>query len=139
MIKYNLICKCGKVFESWFSGSTEFDLLSKKKLISCIYCESTSVKKSIMAPNLSSKSNKTSKKVRIEKDLKKQLPCAAYLNGEYGVKDIYAGVPVIIGSGGVEKVVELDLNPEEKDNFEKSIQAVRDLFKHAQKIDPSLK
>ena len=72
-------------------------------------------------------------------DLKKQLPCAAYLNGEYGVKDLYAGVPGIIGSGGVEKVVELDLNPEEKDNFEKSIQAVRDLFKDAQKIDPSLK
>jgi len=72
-------------------------------------------------------------------DLKKQLPCAAYLNGEYGVKDLYAGVPVIIGSGGVEKVVELDLNSEEKDNFEKSIQAVRDLFKDAQKIDPSLK
>ena len=72
-------------------------------------------------------------------DLKKQLPCAAYLNGEYGVQDLYAGVPVIIGSGGVEKVVELDLNSEEKDNFEKSIQAVRDLFKDAQKIDPSLK
>ena len=72
-------------------------------------------------------------------DLKKQLPCAAYLNGEYGVKDLYAGVPVIIGSGGVEKVVELELNSEEKDNFEKSIQAVRDLFKDAQKIDPSLK
>jgi len=72
-------------------------------------------------------------------DLKKQLPCAAYLNGEYGVQDLYAGVPVIIGSGGVEKVVELDLNSEEKDNFEKSIQAVRDLFKDAQKIDPLLK
>ena len=72
-------------------------------------------------------------------DLKKQLPCAAFLDGEYGVKDLYAGVPVIIGSGGVEKVVELELNSEEKDNFEKSIQAVRDLFKDAQKIDPSLK
>ena len=72
-------------------------------------------------------------------DLKKQLPCAAFLNGEYGVKDLYAGVPVIIGSRGVEKVVELELNSEEKDNFEKSIQAVRDLFKDAQKIDPSLK
>ena len=72
-------------------------------------------------------------------DLKKQLPCAAFLNGEYGVKDLYAGVPVIIGSGGVEKVVELELNSEEKDNFEKSIQAVRDLFKDAQKIDPLLK
>ncbi len=72
-------------------------------------------------------------------DLKKQLPCAAYLNGEYGVKDLYAGVPVVIGSGGVEKVVELELTPQEKDNFEKSIQTVRDLFKNAQKIDPSLK
>ncbi len=72
-------------------------------------------------------------------DLKKQLPCAAYLNGEYGVKDLYAGVPVVIGSGGVEKVVELELTPQEKDNFEKSIQTVRDLFENAQKIDPSLK
>ena len=73
MIKYNLICKCGQVFESWFSGSTEFDLLSKKKLISCIYCESTSVKKSIMAPNLSSKSNKKNKKFKLEKKIKKEL------------------------------------------------------------------
>ena len=73
MIKYNLICKCGKVFESWFSGSTEFDLLSKKKLISCIYCESTSVKKSIMAPNLSSKSNENTKKFKLEKKIKKEL------------------------------------------------------------------
>ena len=73
MIKYNLICKCGKVFESWFSGSTEFDLLSKKKLISCIYCESTSVKKSIMAPNLSSKPNKNTKKFKLEKKIKKEL------------------------------------------------------------------
>ena len=73
MIKYNLICKCGKVFESWFSGSTEFDLLSKKKLINCIYCESTSVKKSIMAPNLSSKLNKNTKKFKLEKKIKKEL------------------------------------------------------------------
>ena len=61
------------MFESWFSGSTEFDLLSKKKLISCIYCESTSVKKSIMAPNLSSKSNKKTKKFKLEKKIKKEL------------------------------------------------------------------
>ena len=73
MIKYNLICKCGKIFESWFSGSTEFDLLSKKKLINCIYCESTSVKKSIMAPNLSSKSNENTKKFKLEKKIKKEL------------------------------------------------------------------
>ena len=72
------------------------------------------------------------------KDLKKQLPCAVYLNGQYGVKDIYAGVPVIIGKGGVEKVIELNLNKEEKDNFDKSIKAVEDLFNAAKKIDNSL-
>ena len=72
------------------------------------------------------------------KDLKKQLPCAVYLNGEYNAKDIYAGVPVIIGSGGVEKVIELDLSAEEKNNFEKSIKAVKDLFDAAKKIDPQL-
>ena len=61
------------------------------------------------------------------KDLKKQLPCAAYLNGEYETKDLYAGVPVIIGSRGVEKVVELKLSEEEKSNFKKSIDTVREL------------
>ena len=72
------------------------------------------------------------------KDQKKQLPCAAFLNGEYGTKDLYVGVPVIIGSNGVEKIIELDLNAEEKKNFEKSIQSVKDLFTAAQKIDNSL-
>jgi malate dehydrogenase len=72
------------------------------------------------------------------KNLKKQLPCAAYLNGEYGTKDIYAGVPVIIGSNGVEKIVELNLSAEEKTNFEKSIESVKDLFNAAQKIDNNL-
>ena len=72
------------------------------------------------------------------KDSKKQLPCAVYLNGEYGAKDIYAGVPVIIGSGGVEKIIELNLSPEEKKNFEKSIEAVKELFNAAKKIDPTL-
>ena len=73
------------------------------------------------------------------KDLKKQLPCAVYLDGEYGVKEIYAGVPVIIGSKGVEKVIELDLSNEEKINFENSIKAVKDLFDAAKKIDSDLK
>ena len=72
------------------------------------------------------------------KDLKKQLPCAAFLNGEYETKDLYAGVPVIIGSKGVEKIVELDLNNEEKENFKKSINSVKELFNAAKKIDPSL-
>ena len=72
------------------------------------------------------------------KDLKKQMPCAVHLNGEYGVKDIYAGVPVIIGKEGVEKVVELDLEINEKAQFKKSIEAVKELFDAARKIDPSL-
>ena len=72
------------------------------------------------------------------KDLKKQVPCAVYLNGEYGARDIYAGVPVIIGSGGVEKVIELKLSNEEQINFKNSIKAVRDLFDAAIKIDSTL-
>ena len=72
------------------------------------------------------------------KDQKKQLPCAVYLNGEYGVKDIYAGVPVIIGSKGVEKIVELKLSNEETENFKKSISVVRELFNAARKIDKEL-
>ena len=73
------------------------------------------------------------------KDLKKQLPCAAYLNGEYGVKDLYAGVPVIIGKSGIEKIVEIDLSSEEKQNFDHSINAVRELYEAAVKIDILLK
>ncbi len=73
------------------------------------------------------------------KNLKKQLPCAAYLNGEFGAKDIYAGVPVIIGSTGVEKIVELNLSNEEKINFNNSIKSVQELFDAAKKIDPDLK
>ena len=73
MIKYNLKCKCGATFESWFLSSYEFDSLSKKKLIKCIYCESSTIKKSVMAPNLSSKSNKVFKKTKLEKNIKKQL------------------------------------------------------------------
>ncbi len=72
------------------------------------------------------------------KDLKKQLPCAAYINGEYGVNEIYAGVPVIIGKNGVEKIIELALSKEEEGNFKKSIKAVQELFDAAKKIDPSL-
>ncbi len=73
------------------------------------------------------------------KDLKKKLPCAAYLDGQYGVKALYAGVPVIIGSDGVEQIVELDLSKEEKENFNNSINSVKDLLKAAKKIDPDLK
>ncbi len=73
MIKYNLTCKCGETFESWFINSEEFDSLFKKKIIKCIYCDSSSINKSVMAPNLRSKSNKISKKTKFEKNLKKQL------------------------------------------------------------------
>ena len=73
MIKYNLICECGKTFESWFSSSAEYDVLKRKKLINCIYCDSISIKKSIMAPNLFNKSDETYKKTKLEKDMKKQL------------------------------------------------------------------
>jgi len=72
------------------------------------------------------------------KDLKKTLPCAAYLNGEYGIKDLYAGVPVVIGKNGVEKIIELSLSKDEKNNFEKSIESVKDLFVAAKKIDNQL-
>ena len=72
------------------------------------------------------------------KDLKKQLPCAVYLNGEYGAKDIYAGVPVIIGKNGVEKVIEIKLSENEKKDFDNSIKSVQELFEAAKKIDPNL-
>ena len=72
------------------------------------------------------------------KDLKKELPCAAYLNGEYGAKNIYAGVPVIIGKNGVEKVVEIKLSSLEQKEFENSIKAVQELYNAAKKIDTTL-
>ena len=73
MIKFNLICKCGETFESWFSTSKEYNSLIKRKLVNCIYCNSTSIKKSVMAPNLSSKSNKKLNKEKLTKNVKKQL------------------------------------------------------------------
>ncbi len=72
------------------------------------------------------------------KNLKKTLPCAAYLNGEYGFKNLYAGVPAVIGGQGVEKVVEIKLEEKEKENFKVSINAVKELFEAAVNIDPDL-
>jgi len=72
------------------------------------------------------------------KNLKKTLPCAAYINGEYDVKNLYAGVPAIIGDKGVEKIIELSLDPEEKKNFDISVNAVQELFDSAIKIDKDL-
>ena len=73
------------------------------------------------------------------KNLKKTLPCAAHLNGQYGVKDLYLGVPVVIGSNGIEEVIELTLDDEEKKYFDISIDAVRGLFDAATNIDSNLK
>jgi len=68
------------------------------------------------------------------RDEKRLLPCAAWLNGEYGQKDIYVGVPVIIGAGGVEKIVEIALPAEQKAQFDHSVGAVRELIA-ATKLD----
>ena len=72
------------------------------------------------------------------KDEKKLLPCAAYLDGQYGIKNLYAGVPVIIGRNGVEKIKEIDLDDKEKSQFMHSINAVKKLWDAASKIDSDL-
>jgi malate dehydrogenase len=72
------------------------------------------------------------------RDKKRVLPAAAWLNGEYGVKDLYVGVPVVIGSKGVERVVEIELNSAERGMFEKSAQAVEGLVEACKKIAPNL-
>ena len=66
------------------------------------------------------------------------LPCAAYLNGEYGVKGLYIGVPCIIGSGGAERVIEIDLNSAERAMMLKSIESVKGLVDACIKINPQL-
>jgi len=73
MIKYNLICKCGHTFESWFPSSTEFDKLIKKNLLTCILCNSSSVKKTIMAPNVSSKTKDSYQTNKNAKNIRKKL------------------------------------------------------------------
>jgi len=72
------------------------------------------------------------------KDSKKLLPCAAHLDGEYGISNIYAGVPVIVGKNGIEKIEEIELDDKEKSEFHNSVDAVKKLWDAALKIDPSL-
>ncbi|WP_078719581.1 MULTISPECIES: malate dehydrogenase [unclassified Bartonella] len=72
------------------------------------------------------------------KDTKRVVPVAAYLSGEYGVKDMYVGVPVVVGAGGVERVIEIDLNDNEKAAFEKSVNSVYELCKACVAIEPNL-
>jgi malate dehydrogenase len=72
------------------------------------------------------------------KDQKRVLPCAAWLNGEYGIKDLYVGVPVVIGAKGVERIVELELNSAEREMFDKSAASVQGLVDACRKIAPDL-
>ncbi len=67
-------------------------------------------------------------------DQKKILPCSAFLNGEYGVKGLFVGVPVIIGEKGIEKIIELDLSNQSKKEFQKSVEAVEQLVKKCKKL-----
>ena len=71
------------------------------------------------------------------KDQKRILPCAAHLNGEYGVKDVYVGVPVVIGANGVEKVIQIAFDAAETEMFKKSVSAVQGLIEACKKIDPA--
>jgi malate dehydrogenase len=72
------------------------------------------------------------------KDKKRVLPCAAFLEGQYGVDGLYVGVPAVIGAGGIEKVVEIELNSGERSMFDKSIESVRGLVEACQQIAPHL-
>jgi malate dehydrogenase len=72
------------------------------------------------------------------KDKKRVLPAAAYLEGQYGVDGLYVGVPIVIGAGGVERIVEIELDVTAKANFEVSVEAVKELLDACRKIDPSL-
>ncbi len=72
------------------------------------------------------------------KDKKRVLPCAAFLTGQYGLKDMYVGVPVVIGAGGVERIVEFETNDDEKAMFAKSVDSVKGLMEACKGIDPSL-
>jgi malate dehydrogenase len=73
------------------------------------------------------------------KDKKRLLPCAANLTGQYGIKNLYVGVPCVIGAGGVERVVEISMKKGAQKNFDVSVAAVKELLVACKKIDPSLK
>jgi malate dehydrogenase len=72
------------------------------------------------------------------KDQKRLLPCAAYVDGAFGLKDMYVGVPVILGAGGVERLVEIQMTEDENAMFQKSVDAVKGLVAACKAIDPSL-
>jgi malate dehydrogenase len=72
------------------------------------------------------------------KDKKRVLPCATHLSGQYGVDDLYVGVPVVIGAGGVERIIEIELNTQARENFALSVEAVKELLVACKQIDNSL-
>ena len=72
------------------------------------------------------------------KDQKRILPCAAYCDGEFGLKGMYVGVPTIIGAGGIERIVNITLSADEQAMFDKSVEAVQGLLTACKAIDPSL-
>jgi len=71
------------------------------------------------------------------KDKRRVLPCAAHLEGQYGVNGVYVGVPVVIGAKGVERVLEIELDATERAMFDKSVESVRGLIEAAKRLDPS--
>jgi malate dehydrogenase len=72
------------------------------------------------------------------RDKRRVLPCAAYLNGEYGIDGMYVGVPIVIGANGVERILEVTFNDDEKAMFEKSVGAVKGLIEACKSINPAL-
>jgi malate dehydrogenase len=72
------------------------------------------------------------------RDKKRVLPCAAYVDGKYGLKDVYCGVPVVIGEKGVERIVELELTKDERAMFDKSVESVKGLIEACRKLEPRL-
>ena len=72
------------------------------------------------------------------KDKKRVLPCAAHLTGQYGVNDLYVGVPCVIGEGGVKRIVEIELDATARENFNVSVDAVKELLVACKQIEPSL-
>ena len=72
------------------------------------------------------------------KDKKRVLPCAAHLSGQYGLSDLYVGVPAVIGAGGVERVIEFPMDDAEKAMLAKSVDSVKGLIEACKGIDPSL-
>jgi malate dehydrogenase len=72
------------------------------------------------------------------KDKKRVLPCAAHLTGQYGLKDMYVGVPAVIGAGGVEKIIEFPMDDAEKEMFAKSVASVQGLIAACKEIEPAL-